>query len=460
MFVYYCEVFFLSVVDFLLLHFPGSTFQGRLQLACRGSRRSSISPIFTCDYSAFPLFCSSLSYSSKTDYYCTVNSISGVRRLSSTLFSLHNLVIDVDCHSTLFSSSFPVLLSQLLARLRSSVFSVLLPFPTSIVSTGRGLQFWWSIEGISAKFSSFYLELLDFYIDCISSVLVDGLLEDFSMFTVDVAASKNLVGYFRLPCTFNTKAQQFISYEVCAGTYALMDLFETMKTSPFYSPPSSQKTSSLLYTPSFSYQTLAHSRVSAYTYLRERRNSDIGAEERNNYCFMVYNAYAPCYGHSQAFSLTKEFNSGFKVPLTDLELNTVVSSAKEIGGYQYTTKKIIEFLHITPSEAISSGLLDTSVPYLDKKSKAKLQTSTKKQQRNNEILSLYDEGISAQQVAKKLGLSLPTVTTVLTTNDRSHKKSRPEKILSLRKEGKSTAEIAKLCGCSIRTVQRNLTSSS
>lgn len=217
---------FLSfVVPFLLRHFPGCAFNGRLQLGCHGQTSVSILPIFTCDYDCFISFLSDFIFFPYVDYYLSVNSVSGVSRHSSDLFSLHNLVIDIDCHDVFSLSLRDFLLDCLSVRFTISLFDTSVPMPTTIVNTGRGLQLWWSIAGISANFKSFYDEVLDYYISSLSEVLVDGSLDDFSMFQVDVGASKNVVGYFRLPCTMNRKTNTLVTYTECAGTYELMDLF-------------------------------------------------------------------------------------------------------------------------------------------------------------------------------------------------------------------------------------------
>lgn len=454
-------VWFLSVLSlFLDRHFPVSDFNGRLQVGSHGQFVGAILPVFTCDYDCL---CSSFSdfiFYPHVDYYISVNAVSGVQRHSSDLFALHNIVIDIDCHSSMSLTSRDVLLDLLLDRFEHSIFNFALAVPTSIVKTGRGIQLWWSIRGISAKFKPFYDEVLDYYIASLSEVLVDGALEDFSMFQVDVGASKNVVGYFRLPGTMNTKTNTLVTYTACAGTYELMELFTQMKYCQAEKPLKLQEVdlaqSKVCSMFSRDYVDLAHQRVDMYYKLRDMRDATVGVEERNNFCFMVYNAFAPCYGHDVSFGKMQQFNAGFQEPLSNRELNVVISSAKDKGGYQYTTRKIVEFLHISTEEEQQLGLADTDLGYLNKRKQKQVRNLTKKDQRNEAVLNLYDSGKTAQSIAKECNLSINTVKKILVEHGRSHKTSRKEQILALQEDGKSLEEIAQICGCSVKTVRRGL----
>lgn len=445
-----------DLVLFLAHQFPRSSFRGRIQVGCRGPWSSGVVPALTCDYDCLSSSLDSFSFSSRCDYYLSANAVSGVQRCIASLFSLHNLVIDLDCHGDLSFFSCEELVDSLLWRLEHSVFSVVMPMPTALVRTGRGLQLWWGIVGVSAKLKPFYDELMDYYISCLSPILLAGCLEDFSMFTVDTGASKNAVGYFRMPATWNTKSNSFVTYTLMADTYDLMGLFHEMKRlveeEVVLESTSQEETRSL--SSGGDYVELAHSRVHLYEQLRDLRFASIGNEERNNFCFMVYNAFAPCYGHDVAYKKMREFNKGFKKPMKVAELKTVISSAKRKGGYHYSMEKIMQFLHITEEEMDALHVVSYESAYLTKKKQKVVRNLTKKEMRNDTLLALYDAGNSAQSIAEELGLSVPTVANVLKSNGRSHKLSRKEEILSLQKEGKSNAEIAQICKCSMRTVQR------
>lgn len=451
------------VFGFLSVHFPLSTFNGRLQVGCRSPRTGHVHPAHTFDYQHVSELQDFRVYPT-ADYYITANSFSGLNRSLDGLFSLHNLVIDIDCHGV--SGGLALDIEALLWRLQHDVWGMTIPSPTSIVYTGRGLQLWWSITGISSKFKTFYDELLDLMISCLETFIVasgKGLFDDFSMFHVDSAASRNAIGFFRLPGTFNTKTGAYVTYEVIGPSYDLMDLFEQMKSlgteaAPLpdtLSPPSYSDDSSLPAFGKFEWIAQAERRVESLLLLRELRGASTGAEERNNLSFMIYNALVPCYGHEVAYARMADFNKGFKVPLSQRELNAVICTAKKKNGYQYTTPKMMEFLGITEDESRQINLVKDSI-YLNKRKRSVAQTATKKQARDAEIISLYSNGLTLNQVGQTLNLNIKTVQKVVNSLDSSRKSTRKEKILTLLSEGKTSKEIADLCNCSERTVQRAL----
>lgn len=105
----------------------------------------------------------------------------------------------------------------------------------------------------------------------------------------------------------------------------------------------------------------------------------------------------------------QQFNAGFQEPLSNRELNVVISSAKDKGGYQYTTRKIVEFLHISAEEEELLGLTDTDLGYLNKRKQKQVRTMTQKDLRNETVLDLYDSGKTAQSIAAECSLSINTI---------------------------------------------------
>lgn len=442
--------------DFLELVYFDSSFAGRVQLACRGKRAAGIVPVFTCEISEFAARLKGFEFSPTADYFLTANCFSGVERRKEDLFSLHNLVLDVDCHL----KDGRVDVSGLLWRLQHDVFLTTLPIPTCIVETGRGLQLWWSIGAVSVKLKSFYDEVLDYFLLLLSDFLSGFTLEEFSCFQTDYVASKNAVGYFRLPCTTNTKAKAKVAVDCIGERYDLMDLFYFVKREKGLLPQEEEGKFVLMAGESChllsDLTSFLEQRVQALYQLRGLRSAKIGAEERNNFCFMVYNFLVPSYGHRLAFEGVLKFNGDFLSPMTTHELEAVVVTAKKKGGYQYSTEKLKEFLHITEEEAGLIGLDASEMPHIGVRQQEKLKTATKKNRRDEEILALYQQGFTREEVAVTLELSLPTVRKVLRVHEVSHKQSREETMKQLGAEGKTYEEIALICGCSTRTVGRFL----
>lgn len=436
--------------------FPLSTFDGRVQIGCRSYEKSVILPALTCDYSKLVRCFEDFYISPMADYYITANAFAGVSRKSEELFSFHNFVIDIDCHLTTFSTGCLHLSEQLLWRLRQSLFGVEIEPPTSYVFTGRGLQLWWSIVGISVKFKRIYHEVLDYYINALISIISEDPFDDFSMFQVDLVASRNAVGYFRLPGTVNSKTKTLVSWHPMAGTYDLLELHE--KIAPELLKKAEVTRDVVRPFDLKTFTNLAEERASAFERLRDVRGNSVGGEERNNFCFMIYNALVITFGHDYAYERMLRFNENFIQPLTLKELDNVISTAKKKGGYQYTTTKIIEFFNISPYECEKIGLTSGESPYLDNQKRKQILSHTKKDKRNQKILEMYDNGATMKHIASTLDLSFPTVDKVLKANNRKNKEERQKKIKVLATQGKKNKEIAELCGCSLRTVQRVLSS--
>lgn len=448
-----------ELLNFLTFHFPLSDFNGRVQISCRGRRSSALLPALTCSISEISDRVTAFFFSHFSDYYITANTFSGVRRISEDIFSLNNIVIDIDCHIEEIDFDLEFYLESFILSLDDNLFGVELPTPSSIVFTGRGLQIWWAFDAISSRFLNFYKEIVDFYIKNIQELIDNSVFDDFSCFSVDAPASRNVIGYFRCPFTFNTKANVQSRAIVYGHRYVLMDLFDMMKKEkndsedlPYRKNKETVATSVVNYG---HFSEIANNRMSVIYYLRELRNNAIGEEERNNLCFMLYNSLVTTLGHDIAFSEVERFNNGFKSPMTKGELDSSTSSARTKGGYQYSNEKFLKFLGISEDEANCVGFMGENSPSkLSKKQITSFQSKNKKIERNKKVLEFFDDGLSSTEISKKMNVSMPTIAKILKDNARSKEKVNDEQIQSLINQGVNFTDIAKKCGCSVRTIQR------
>ena len=171
------------------------------------------------------------------DYYISANTfVQHCGRSKASLFSLNNIVIDLDMHSKddLQNNSneqagvdlledvshnelhwrlhkTEELCHELTWRLMRDLFS---DCPPNIIHrTGRGLQLWWHLEETSK-------ELLWLYTDAIKKIilLIDSILQDNPelrhVVVIDDTASKNAAGLFRLFGTVNTKTGRQSRYNI------------------------------------------------------------------------------------------------------------------------------------------------------------------------------------------------------------------------------------------------------
>ena len=145
--------------------------------------------------------------SQRLDYYITANTVSGTSRTMDGLFGLQNIVIDIDCHEE--NRNVAALVQAFLWRAERDMWSDRsLPRPNSIVKSGRGVQLWWAIDPCHASCLFHYNQIKTGLIDHFEELLAE-YAEELDGLTVDRAASSNAVGYFRLPCTYNTAAKRY-----------------------------------------------------------------------------------------------------------------------------------------------------------------------------------------------------------------------------------------------------------
>lgn len=435
-------------VDFVRDVYGGGTFNGLISLDMRDIN-GSFRHIASVECSNLEQYVSLMAVYKKYHYYISANSFTTIRRGMDTLFSLHNIVIDIDLHDErLLPQELEEKLESLIWRLENDCFvQTDIPIPNYIVVTGRGVQLWWCLIPTSAnQFSDDASKISRFF----TAVLEDFLSEfpfELMGFRVDTTASANLAGVYRLPGSVNPKCNREVeAIQLHSNRLDLRGFwFRCLSTSETAS--SIQKNRNLFrpYGRSANFENIAERRIEAICQLRDMRSAPVGEETRNDYCFAFFATLSPVTGTDEAYRRTLEFNRGFLQPLTEKELKSSLVSAFQ-KDYKFTTRRLMEFLNVTDDEASAVGL--QAVAPRPSKSTVK----RKKAARNEQIIALYKSGHTQAGISNELGLSRQTVSTVI----RSSAADKLSQVRVLRQEGRSTSEIAALLGCSIRTVQRYL----
>ena len=88
-----------SVLSWYDVHFPASSFHGRIYIGRRKDDGFGVQRLFLGEREAVRQFLEDMHVSEKLDYYITANTVNGVERNLEGLFSLDNIVLDIDCHS-------------------------------------------------------------------------------------------------------------------------------------------------------------------------------------------------------------------------------------------------------------------------------------------------------------------------------------------------------------------------
>ena len=410
------------IAEWLDIHFGDSSFNGRIFIGHR-KRGGGVYTMSARNISELKEYVMLIHASQRMDYYITANSVSGTSRTINGLFSLHNIVIDIDCHDKQADAN--GLVQSFLWRAERDMWSdESLPRPNSIVRTGRGVQLWWAIKPCHASCVFYYNQIKTGLMDHI-----DALISEYSeleQLSVDRTASNNAVGYFRMPFTYNTEAKRFGTLQVLHS-----ERYDTHELAGYISPlPQESRAKRDPVAPKaipmqpcdivvlHNNYTTGANRVMQLVNLRNLRNNDVGSETRNNLCFSVYNALRMSYNHSEAMDRLRAYNSGFKKPMTDAELEHTVCSAARKGGYKYTNARLIEFLDITPEEQDAIGLHPFTgkyKPWSHTKPNATRDAvrNAVRNDRDSKVISMHQDGISQAETARRLGISRNTVAKIL-----------------------------------------------
>lgn len=395
----------------------------------------------------------------RSNYYVTANGfMGGKKRTEGNLFSLNNIVIDIDCHSKLRT---PGLLDLRLDHLvhkitHDGVDEYGLLMPSAVVYTGRGIQLWWFHENLSARSNRWTWDKVGEHLkEILQKIISDNKSRDpaesFAGITVDMSASFSPAGVYRIPGTNNISAKCRATVSVISEhRYTLDELKEfngEHKKAPLDKPFAGYKHGDC--------SKWAKKMLYAIRGLRMIRDNEIGAETRNNFCLVYY-----CMLVSAGFDLDQveaalaAFNSEFKKPMSPQELKHTLTSARR-KDYKISAKAMVKLLDITPEE---ESILHQCYQFNGQPKKKKVSKTS----RYENALKEYRTGkYTVKELAKKIGISEPTIRKILRQNGEAGReercRSRYEEIRFLKNQcGMPVPSIADKLNCSIRTVWRAL----
>lgn len=380
------------------------------------------------------------SYRLKRDYYLTKNTFTRPHgRTNGNLFTFHNIVIDIDAHKCgddyYIKQELDILTRYLASDACLDFYGV--PCPNTIVHTGRGMQLWYALNPFSYRLRYAYDELTGQIIGKVKNMLKELEITDL---TLDPVACRNAAGLCRMPGTYNTKAKKYGSYIICHDQRLSLDAFFNLdpydrvtgqcgkwneiaekregqrKTTKTTEKSHKSQTSGTIKTSqkvgrktkiersavnTCNPRQLAEGRTNRLQqlirYRQEKGISMVGCREL--ICFLVYNIFCTCGLSERAEAMAEQTNALFSLPLSNGELQQAFGKA-----YSYKNDTIIEMLGITDEERKVIGFNRTGERVLRREEKAA---------RNEQILTLFQGGLSYRAIAKAVKCSIGTVHNVL-----------------------------------------------
>ena len=370
-----------------------------------------------------------------SDFYITANTLTRKDRKTENLFSLKNIVIDIDCHnSELDDYDRNELLEDFLFRIKRDL--ELPPF-NIIHFTGRGLQLWYCLEEIAGVWSFLYKDTVEKIIDTLETLKEE--YPDFEQLNID-GISKNLVGFFRLFETYNTKTGRRSVVEI--QNYEKYDLSELNQSIPRVKKFA--QNTSLQANIQNDYIAFNHKRIDFIKWLIAYRNAPVGAEMRDKLLLLFYNSCIRVMSREMAKAYTLKLNREFKIPLERTE--NIFTYIDQKGFLNFKNDTFCMFLELNEFERHEYMKQKTSNYTRDKNRRLA------KEERNRRILELHKAGKTNLEIAEILNIGRNTVSRFLTKNIKQlTSDEKKAKIIEYREKGLKVDEICKILSISKQT---------
>lgn len=383
----------------------------------------------------------------EVDIYTSHATFSSPKRGKATLWHINTLFADLDCH--IAGQTFD--LDVLMYYLETEFFNVVVPRPSEIVFTGRGVQLYWKIEDAPRQVLPLWelvevhiLQALDKITDYVPTVMVDSACKDITRIT-------------RTPGTVNQKSgtEAYIVYQE-AVTYRLHDVIEGYfpelhiseeRRAEIEANKAKKKTKKKAKAVKvdktiikvFNAYTMAYYRSQDLLRLLEMRGGDVKGHRDD---FFFYYIWTVIEKRSTLEDVERELdavNSLFKVPMDDAKVRAkakhvydkfqsqVLKRAKKgdkvehkyyyFDRYIFRTETIIKKLDITPEEQKEMDFLISTREKYDRKNNKRCPKdedgySIKKapiKERRAKVKELLEKGYKQKEIAEMLSISVDTV---------------------------------------------------
>lgn len=340
-------------------------------------------------------------------YICPNGMKTPFKRTKDNLINIQNIVIDIDSHNSELSIEE---LQDHIIQFENILLQELVIKPNYINHTGRGMHLWYCIEPCHVKLEKICTALIDMLCSNIETIITNT---NESELALDRATSFKLNGLFRVPYSFNTKANLwtngiFIHNEINNINELVKQLKNSGYNSEYHKVAKKKKQTKKNYTirnklSKDDYLPCLIHRKKYIDYIFETRDIDVG--ERDILLFASYSCLFKLYEKDDARNYLEELNAKIKKPLKYSELLCIFNEIEK-KQHNFTVKKFHDFINATESE----------IEWFNKstmKEEKKRDKRNKKTERNIKINELYNNGMSIVDISKLIGVSRPTIYKVL-----------------------------------------------
>lgn len=366
------------------------------------------------------------------DFFITPNTFYKPQRKVNNIRQFRALFVDIDkCEDNQCYTAY---------RVFEIAEKGIIPKPTMIVDSGRGLHVYWRIK--NAPYGALYTwqELVDLFCTRLKLLGADSRATD---------ASRVL----RLPSTLNSRNNSYcrVMWQDTKTEYSMYDLREQYLNDKYKKiiAKVNKSNSKIVTNVFFNSYSLHMSRAEDLETLVKLRKGKM-----KGYRNMALHCYAYWKGiyirdSEELRAVTETFNNSFTIPLKSIEVNAILRSIpkaidkfleyeqgirsgvtkritkgmRDKGGYWYKNETLIERLNITIDEQKAlKTIIGTEVKY-DRNNERRRNArrndvglTTREQQKQdliNKIKNLNLKGLKQKDIAEELGITKGTVSKYL-----------------------------------------------
>ena len=378
-------------------------------------------------------------FSSGADEYISLNSFSSPNRRSEHIREIKCIYFDLDLHNGPANEINAAIENTLHLLDGAWDYQQLLPKPTAITISGRGLGLYYILKDSipcnlpnSKKSIQYYKTTYNLLHNRLIEVLrTNGLYDEdgnkVNLLEIDTTSICDTARVVRVPGTFNTAAQKHCEL-VCLDPhkkYSLKDINDTYFVDEWEElknrvPIKKWEKRTKPMTNTINEQSGPNPfRLKAMEQLQALHNYNC-VGRREYMCFIYYNSARPLYGEDIAFARLVQFNGQFLHPIPFAQLSAIkhtTAKAKDWTGtvqgfYRLTNQWIIDHLALTDEE--QKTLLLFGKKYTAQgvvRANKKHQSQLEKQARNAAIteMVIQSPSMTYREIGSHFGLSERTI---------------------------------------------------